>query len=237
MSQTFSESTIVADIVKTFPKASDLLKSYRIDFCCGGNRPIIEAIQERGLDKNEVLEKLNASYENHLKQDDQSFDWNSAPSSEIIDLIIQKHHEYLREELPQLSPYITKVNRVHGPQQPHLTAMHDLFFELKAELLDHIVKEEKTDFPLLLQYEENPSDENRAKLMEVLDKLEEEHEHAGSILKQLREVTSDYTPPEGACGTYRLVYRRLEALEDDLFQHIHRENNILFNRVQKAINS
>ena len=40
----------------------------------------------------------------------------------------------------------------------------------------------------------------------------------------------DFTPPEGACGTYRLVYNRLEALESDLFEHIHVENNILFPR-------
>ncbi|MDA1570454.1 hemerythrin domain-containing protein, partial [Bacillus cereus] len=50
------------------------------------------------------------------------------------------------------------------------------------------------------------------------------------IIKELRKVTHDFTPPEGACGTYRLVYNRLEALESDLFEHIHVENNILFPR-------
>ena len=67
------------------------------------------------------------------------------------------------------------------------------------------------------------------KLRKIVDELENEHNHAGNIIKELRKVTNDFTP-EGACGTYRLVYQRLEALESDLFKHIHLENNILFPR-------
>lgn len=144
--------------------------------------------------------------------------------------MIHKHHRYLNEELPQLSPYVTKVLRVHGADQPHLAKIHKLFHELKMELEQHLIKEETEDFPLILEFEKNPTDENYAKLRKVVDELENEHNHAGNIIKELRKVTNDFTPPEGACGTYRLVYNRLEALESDLFEHIHLENNILFPR-------
>ena len=35
-------------------------------------------------------------------------DWKNASYRELIDYVINKHHRYLNEELPQLSPYVTK---------------------------------------------------------------------------------------------------------------------------------
>lgn len=230
MEQTFTETSIIRDIVTQFPKASDLFKSYRIDFCCGGNRPLSEAINERNLSSEEVLTELNTLYQEKKDLSEAEIDWESSSARELIDHIVQKHHHYLNEELPQLSPYVTKVFRVHGQTNPHLGTIHTLFNEIKTELEQHLVKEESEDFPLLLEYEQNPTPENREKLMQVVEDLEEEHSRAGNILKEIREVTNDFTPPQGACGTYRLVYQRLEALESDLFQHIHLENNILFPR-------
>ncbi|MFD0769788.1 iron-sulfur cluster repair di-iron protein [Bacillus sp. CGMCC 1.60114] len=230
MEHTFTETSVIGEIVTKFPKASNLFKSYRIDFCCGGNRPLIDAINERNLSAEEVLTKLNTLYHETKRLNTVEIDWKTASYSELIDHVVNKHHRYLNEELPLLSPYVTKVLRVHGAGQPHLAQIHKLFHELKTELEQHLIKEETEDFPLILAFEQNPSDENYTKLRKVVDELENEHTHAGNIIKELREVTNDFTPPAGACGTYRLVYQRLEAIESDLFQHIHLENNILFPR-------
>ncbi|MFC0471422.1 iron-sulfur cluster repair di-iron protein [Halalkalibacter kiskunsagensis] len=230
MERTFTETSVVGEIVTKFPKASDLFKSYRIDFCCGGNRPIIEAINERNLSAEEVLTNLNTLYQETTALNESRIEWESASYRELIDHIINKHHRYINEELPQLSPYITKVLRVHGAGQPHLAMIHRLFHELRVELEQHLIKEETEDFPLILELEQNRTEENVNKLLKVVEELENEHSHAGNILKELRDVTNDFTPPEGACGTYRLVYQRLEHLESDLFQHIHLENNVLFPR-------
>ena len=75
-----------------------------------------------------------------------------------------------------------------------------------------------------------------AEAVQTIDVLEQEHEAAGSILKELRKVTNDYTLPEGACTTYTLTYLKLDELETDLFQHIHLENNILFPRLEAEAN-
>ncbi|WP_141432136.1 iron-sulfur cluster repair di-iron protein [Bacillus sp. 03113] len=230
MEYTFTENSIIGDIVTEFPKASDLFKSYRIDFCCGGNRPLIDAINEKQLAAEEILSNLNRLYYETKLKSEATIDWKNATFSELIDHIVNKHHRYLNEELPQLSPYLTKMLRVHGTDQPHIATIHRLFHELKTELEQHIIKEETEDFPLILAYEQNPTENNRAKLQKIVEELEHEHSHAGDILKKLRDITKEFTPPEGACGTYRLVYQRLEALESDMFEHIHLENNVLFPR-------
>ncbi|MED4971334.1 DUF542 domain-containing protein, partial [Parageobacillus toebii] len=105
MEKRFTEQSIIGDIVAQFPKASDIFKAYKIDFCCGGQRPLKEAIQERNLDSKAILEQLNTLYAQSLEKDEKN--WSEASYSELIDHIIQKHHRYLAEELPNLSPYVT----------------------------------------------------------------------------------------------------------------------------------
>jgi regulator of cell morphogenesis and NO signaling len=229
MEKVFTEQSTVGEIVAVFPKSSDLFKTYKIDFCCGGNRALQEVLTERNLPVEDILQQLNTMYQQSLEKVEKN--WLQASYTELIDHIIQRHHRYLAEELPQLSPYVTKVLRVHGAEHPHLVKVHKLFNELKTELEQHMMKEETKAFPLILQFDQHPTSENEKAMKQVIQELVSEHDAAGDIIKEIREITNDFTPPADACGTYRLVYNRLEALESDLFEHIHLENNILFPRI------
>jgi regulator of cell morphogenesis and NO signaling len=229
MEKMFTERSTVGEIVAVFPKASDLFKSYKIDFCCGGNRSLQDVLKERNLPVEDILQQLNTLYQHSLEKIKKN--WLQASYTELIDHIIQKHHRYLSEELPLLNPYVTKVLRVHGAEHPHLLRIHTLFNQLKTELEQHTIKEETETFPLILQFENEPTAENYKKMKRVVAELVQEHNTAGDIIKEIREITSDFTPPKGVCRTYQLVYKRLEILESNLFEHIHLENNILFPRV------
>ncbi|WP_150275802.1 iron-sulfur cluster repair di-iron protein [Paenibacillus tepidiphilus] len=227
----FTGEDFVRDIVLQFPKAADYFKGQKIDFCCGGAKPLAEAAVEKGLDTAALLGDLHQLVQNHpvLEQDTA---WNDAPSGELIEYIVNKHHRYLQEELPLIAQNVTKVFRVHGEDSPHLAEMYRLFHLLREDLLKHTAQEEESEFPAMLAYEENKSEEALAELRGMLHTLEEEHDSAGAILRELREITNDYTPPEHACTTYRLTYARLEELEGMTFEHVHLENNILFLRYQ-----
>lgn len=65
----------------------------------------------------------------------------------------------------------------------------------------------------------------------IIDELEHEHEDAGAELVNFRALTKDYALPAHACNSYTYLYERMKAFEQDLFQHIHLENNILFPKV------
>ena len=58
--------------------------------------------------------------------------------------------------------------------------------------------------------------------------MEAEHEEAGEIMRKIAVLSENYTPPQGACNTYRAFYAKMQEFEEDLHQHIHLENNILF---------
>lgn len=227
----FTPDALVRDIVLQFPKAADYFKAKRIDFCCGGAKPLAEVAAERGLDQELIISDLNKLFEEYPVPQEE-IAWNTAPSDELIDLIINKHHRYLREELPLISQNVTKVYRVHGEDSPHLAELHSLFNTLREELLEHTAKEEADEFPKLLAYAANPSEEGLTAIRKSLTELESEHDGAGDILRKIRSITDDFTPPAHACTTYRLTYARLEELESMTFEHVHLENNILFPRFQ-----
>ncbi|MGY4111814.1 iron-sulfur cluster repair di-iron protein [Aeribacillus sp. SP014] len=229
MKTIFTENTTVGEIVAMLPKASDVFKKNKIDFCCGGDRSLKEAADKRGVAIEELMSQLQDLYAATDEKTEKN--WLTATYSELIDHIINKHHRYLLEELPNLSPYVTKVMRVHGGNHPHLIKVHKLFNELKTELEQHLWKEESEVFPLISQFEKQPTSENEQKMKKMIADLTNEHDKTGDIIKEIRRITNDYTLPDGACRTYQLVYNRLEALESDLFEHIHLENNVLFPRI------
>ena len=225
--------TRVSDIVTVLPQSADLFRSLRIDYCCGGKIPLKEAAEQRNLNPSEVLKSI------HLIEEERGNRLSMEPSSfgekTLIAYIQEKYHENLRDEMPMLAPYITKVARVHGENHPHLLRVQEIFKALRAELIAHTDDEDQNVFPLILEFLSNPTLELKEQLKPHVSELEKEHDNAGRMLHELREITDNFTPPEEACGTYRLVYARLEQLEKETFEHVHLENNVLFERVAKAL--
>jgi regulator of cell morphogenesis and NO signaling len=225
----FTTNSLVKDIVNELPKTSDVFKKNRIDFCCGGNIPLSDAAAQNGLNIDHLLAELEEVFQKFENAEKDVEVWTDSDSNTIIDHIITNYHRASAEELSMLSPYVTKVSRVHGDNHPELLKVYELFYEFKKELMEHMEKEEAVVFPLIKQVAEGTV-ENREEAINMIVELEKEHDHAGEILREIRAVTSDYTLPLDACGTYRLVYARLEALEGLTFMHVHLENNILFPR-------
>ncbi|WP_019536988.1 iron-sulfur cluster repair di-iron protein [Paenibacillus ginsengihumi] len=233
MEQHFSGEEKVGAIVAAFPGASHLFKEVNIDFCCGGDLSLRQAIRQRKLDENEILRRLNESYAEMKSRDSRrETDWRAAPIADLIDHIVQHHHVYLRKELPLLSEFVTKILRVHGSGHPELSLLHKAFHQMKIELDQHLIVEEEVLFPLLRQYAEEPTAEKREQAVKGLRELETDHHTVGNYLKEMRAVTDGYALPPGACRTYTLAFQKLIELESDLFQHIHLENNVLFPRIE-----
>lgn len=223
----------VSDIVTAIPQSADLFRNLRIDYCCGGKISLQEAAVQRDLNPSDVLTRVQEIEEKRASRD--QLEPSSFGEKTLIAYIQEKYHAGLREELPLLAPYVTKVARVHGENHPHLLRVQEIYKLLRAELMDHTDDEDLNVFPLILEFLAHPTPELKEQLKPHVAELEHEHDNAGRLLHELREITNNFTPPEEACGTYRLVYARLEQFEKDTFQHVHLENNVLFERVREAI--
>ncbi len=232
----FNSNQNIGDIVVEFPKAAEVFKENKIDFCCGGNRPLADALKEQGLDEKMIMAKINELYDYqqaNINVPDK--DWREATTGELVDHILDTHHAYLWSELPKISEYVTKILRVHGEHHPELIQVHKLFHMVKLELEEHLVKEETIQYPAIFKYLESNKSGDLEKAVKVIAELEVEHTAAGNVLKELREVTKDYQVPDDGCRSYELTYMKLKEMESDIFQHIHLENNILFPRLEGLI--
>jgi regulator of cell morphogenesis and NO signaling len=229
MDDFFSSSEKIGDIVARFPGAGKIFTDLGIDFCCGGFRPLSEAIKEQGLDEKVVLGRLEESYQKTMGDELEYIDWREAPATKLIDHILNTHHVFMHRELPQLSDLTTTILRVHGASHGEvLTRVHRLFHNLKMEIDQHLIKEEETVFPLIKDYLDIPKPSQLNRIVKLNGELMKEHDGAGDVLKELRDITSQYTVPDDGCTTYMKTFEKLEDLESNLFQHIHLENNVLF---------
>ncbi len=220
-----AKETRVGDLATAYPLATRIFHRHGIDYCCGGGKPLEDACQRRGVDAQTVIEEIRAELST---TDEPRQRWDEASFEDLIGHILSTHHEYLREELPRLDAMAQKVHQVHGDKMPDvLPELATVMSGLRQELEQHMLKEEQVLFPLILQGQGHMG-------LGPIECMKHEHDSAANALRRLRELTSDFTVPEGACNTWRALWHGLAALETDLHQHIHLENNILFPR---ALNS
>ena len=135
--------------------------------------------------------------------------------------------------------YSDKVAKVHGHHYTETVEINHLFHEIANELNAHMQKEEHVLFPFIraigkAKREGTPlSPPPFGTIQNPINMMEMEHTSAGDILRKIAELSNNYTPPVDACNTYRALYHSLEEYQNDLFQHIHLENNILFPKAIK----
>ncbi len=217
----------VGDIVAGCPALASVFEDIGIDYCCGGKKTLGDACRDKGLEPQSVLATLAQP-----PQTEPVADTAVMALTELADHIEQTHHAYLRSEFSRLNELTSKVASVHGDQNPRLHQVSETCRALIAELSDHMMKEEQILFPLVRQLDASDTAPtfHCGSLANPIHQMESEHSQAGAALERLRELTDGFTPPDGACNSYRAMLNAIAHLERDLHLHIHKENNVLFPR-------
>lgn len=229
-----TKKNTVGEIVTRHPNSAAVLEKYKIDYCCGGKRPFLEACAKKGLDSEEIWTEISDEIARADAVD--SVNWVSKSMSELADHIEQTHHVYVTKTLSHLETLVTKVSGVHGETHPELKEVESTFRLMKDELESHMMKEERILFPIIRQLESTtgPIEFHCGSVQNPIRVMVTEHDSTGEALKTIRALTSDYTLPEGACTSYRVLFNTFKEFEKDLHMHIHKENNILFLKVIAA---
>lgn len=218
---TITADTSVGAVATEHPLATRVFARHGIDFCCGGGRPLADICEEKGLPVEQMLAEIETEIS---AADKESVRWDEEPIPALIEHIVRTFHEPHREELPRLVAMAKKVNNVHGHRNPDaLAGIEHTIMALRAELEQHMMKEEQILFPMIASGQ-------GAMAGGPISVMEQEHVEAGEMLRRLRELTDDYTLPEDACNTWRALWAGLEDFERAVHEHIHLENNILHKR-------
>jgi regulator of cell morphogenesis and NO signaling len=223
---TITKTTTVADVAAAIPSSVRIFERHGIDFCCGGRRALATACADHGVSFIELSRAIETADE-ELPGDQR--DWTSAPLHELIAHIVATYHDLHREQLPPLQVWSERALAAHGARHPEpFKTLHRNIRELATELSDHMAKEERLLFPAIWSRERG--NWSPIPIGAVIGAMEQEHEHAGALLVEMRRATGGYEPPPWACAAVRALYRGLEDLEAALHVHVHLENNVLFPR-------
>ena len=144
---------------------------------------------------------------------------------DLIRHILDRYHQVHRRELPELCNLAIRVEQVHADHPAVPAGLSGLLEHMHAALESHMEKEEQILFPLMLAGG-NPM------IVHPIAMMRHEHDEAGEELRALAALTGDMTPPEDACNSWRALYAGLAKLAEDLTEHIHIENNVLFPRFE-----
>ena len=207
-------SQSLGSLAVQIPGATAVFRKLKLDFCCGGHQTLEKACTDKQLDLDTVLGEIRALQTQHAMP-------AAASASELIDHILRRYHEVHRQQLPELIRMARRVEAVHRdhPQVPQGLADH--LETMEQELLAHMAKEEQILFPLLKQG-------GHPMVVHPIGMMRHEHVSHGAQIERLAELTQQHQPPAGACNTWQALYAGTARLTEDLIEHIHTENNLLF---------
>jgi regulator of cell morphogenesis and NO signaling len=233
LEMTLNTTKTVREVVLENPAATRVFERLKIDYCCGGGRPVDEACVAAGVTVGELSNMLEEAC---ASRSDSVRDFRNATLAELIRHILDTHHVYTREESARIQDLLAKVCAKHGESHPELFEVATLFRKLDADLQPHLFKEEQILFPYILRLEAAATMKTAppfapfGTVNNPVRMMMYEHDTAGDLLREIRAATQDFHLPEDACMSFRALYDALEAFERDLHQHIHLENNVLFPR-------
>jgi regulator of cell morphogenesis and NO signaling len=212
----FAERTL-ADLAVTLPGATAVFRRRKLDFCCGGNISLRDAMQAKGQALDELQDELAQLVQAGGTPD------TAQDVPALIERIETRYHAVHRRELPELARLARRVEAVHRENPGVPRGLADLLDRMTVELEAHMQKEEQVLFPLMLQG-------GHPMIGHPIAMMLSEHDDHGAHLRSLEALTQDFTLPEGACTSWRALYAGTRKFADDLVEHIHTENNILFPR-------
>ena len=209
----------LGELVAAIPAAARVFHRYGLDFCCGGKQSLAQACAAEQLDPEAVIQEIETTAASEQEQ----VRWDQRPLEELIQHILDRYHAPLKTEIPRLADLARQVEDAHRDRPDRPAGLADLLEEVRTAVESHLAKEEQVLFPLILS--------GRGQMAHMpVQVMIKEHEDHGQNLRRIRELTNDLRIPDGACASWRELYRSLAQLEVDLMDHISLENNVLFPR-------
>jgi regulator of cell morphogenesis and NO signaling len=204
----------LADIATSLPGATAVFRAHKLDFCCGGSISLKEAAGKRGLELERLEDELQAL-------GPVASAGVPGDTVALIEHILTRYHAVHRAELPELIRLARRVEAVHRTHPDVPAGLADLLEDTLQELDSHMQKEELMLFPMMRQG-------GHPMIVHPIAVMRGEHEEHGDRLRLIEGLTNGGVTPADACPTWRALYAGTRKLVDDVMEHIHLENNLLF---------
>jgi regulator of cell morphogenesis and NO signaling len=226
----YRQLTLSQIVSKNF-RAAGVFEKYSLDYCCKGNKSFSEACVEKNINPEEIVAELQNT---GSVSDGSSLRFNEWEPDFLVDYIINNHHSYIRGAIPIMSAHAEKIASKHGEKYPETIEVYKIFSRVSKDLKQHLMKEEEILFPFIKYLVKTDKLGLKAErpyfgtIRNPINMMDAEHIGAGDSMFQIRKLTENFNPPQGACTTFITYYKELKEFEEDLHKHVYIENNVLF---------
>lgn len=162
--------------------------------------------------------------------------FQAMPLGGLVEHIEQAHHAFLRQTLPPLVELAEGLAAARAGDR-RLAELRDEVRELADELHAHLAHEEEALFPMIRDLAAGSTVQPTRCGSAVggpIACMENEHARTAVALNRIRELTGGYRVPTDAEPGWRELVNGLAAVEQDLVEHIYKEDEVLFPRALGA---
>jgi regulator of cell morphogenesis and NO signaling len=223
-------SVPVGALAARFPFLVRILEDASIDYHLSGARSLREACEKARASFDHLLERIDGEV---LRPREVVVDWSTAPLGSLVSHVVDGHHAFSRQLAQEIRESLIGAQRAH-PDWRFLVRLEVAFDDFATHLEEHFRQEESVAFRYVdalargvVPHTEFESVDGPTGILEF------EHESVEDSLARLRSLSDGYMPPPGACAALRSGMAGLSALERDLHEHLHLENNVLFPRARE----
>jgi regulator of cell morphogenesis and NO signaling len=220
----------INEIIRQFPHAIGIFEKHGLPYYKYGFKKLSE-IYPNAKDIYEEIRNSDRPNPSQLRT-------NYWTISFTIDYIINNHHAYVAEVMPEIESLIDNLTQAHSATHPQLPMIRERFAEFRTELLEHMRDEEEIVFPSFKNLEASIQSGSTIALDALSDSIswmEEDHVLTGTSLKSLRNFCNNYVAPEDSSPGFKILFKELINFEMDMHFHIYLENNVLFGKVVRAL--
>ncbi|MCU4155518.1 hemerythrin domain-containing protein [Carboxylicivirga sp. A043] len=230
----FTPKTKMADVIHLDYRLIPIIGRFGIDFGFS-NKTVKEVCDDYKINVCFFLEIIN-SYHNH--EYFPHAELQNFKASLIVDYLSNTHAYYLNVKVPEIEGYIAQIKKeVSIENLKNIELLSNFFSEYKAELVNHLNREDTLVFPYISFLEETLKHRNFT--ANVVHKIKEEsiehyarhHENMELKLSDLKNLIIRHLPPIVCKEICQKLLTELFRLEADLEDHSRIEDKVLVPKV------
>lgn len=214
----------VGEIAASMPHLTKLFDILGIDYVLHGSLSLRDACAEAGVDPARVRLAIQT-----LPAGGTEKSWSDASMQELIDELRDRRHVRARALLGEAATRIGALTR----DDPRTIALREAFGALCDVLQPHMFREEHMFFPVVQHLEdcwthsEKPGMNFVGGVSKPMAALVRDHGEIIERLQRLRGAADEIDEDAAGCTA---ALNAVDALEHELRDHIHLENNVLYPR-------
>lgn len=222
----------VGQIAHSEPAAIEVFRSLGIQYCCHGQQEIDSASATVGISAAELLTKVHQAKEASCGS---TGPWVDPILEALILHLVRSRETLMNNDLPHIAALARSLAQCGDQVQPHAVELAMVVEALAREIESHLAKEETLLFPLIQKIElayvgKSVSAVPPRTFHRRVGKMVHQHEEIGQLLSAAHRLTDGYEASSSCCAPYRELCEKLKALDREVREEVHLENNVLFNR-------